>query len=963
MKRLFILAAALLAAMPCLSAQPKTTDELRAEFRADPNKYGGVYYVDDFSDRDLTPAPKGYKPFYISAYIRHGARYILYEKQYDHIWKALSGARKAGNLTPFGEEICTRFEEAYKQLKGRGGDLSPIGSAQQKAMGRRMIANYPEVFKGAATVHAFSTDVPRTALSMTYFLEGLRESNTKLQFHPSISYAEKHFLNPHSSDHLKVDKWFWSDVRAADAPWRKSYAEWFREKVDPEAILGRLFMDPSKVTKHAQSLTADLFALATDMQCVPVDASFWDLFTEEERFALWELDNYIYYAEKGPDPCNFKHGYSVSGYMLDDILTRAEKDIASGAVQADLRFGHDGCLRGLLTVMNIGDWQRIVPRDSVKNYWQVQDIPMAANLQLVFYRNRAGDILLKPLLNEKNLKLPFPAVQEPYYRWSDFLSYYRPRADEAIRIVEGGAPVNLSGTVFADGKPLSGVAVSDGIQVVRTDAGGRYRMYTDKRQGFVFVITPSGYVAGSEDGIRADFYAPLTKDMYTPEEHDFQLHSEDQSRYTVAFLTDVHLSNDPNRGDIGTFHETVMPFLRKEIAARKAEGPVYTMNLGDFTHELFWGLYGYGLEDGYKTFLGEQYPTLMYSVPGNHDNDPSVVGKDVDRRAESIYRRIFGPTCYSLNIGKEHWVMLDNIIYVNVEGKGKKAPGVKGDRSYVHGFSEDAMAFLRADLATLPDDARVILCTHCPIIKSDGSTYLRPQSQAAELDSLFARFGGVTAYGGHVHRMLFPESPDYPHIRQVWLPATSGNMWVTRPNPLLAGDGEDAGALFVRFGAGAPEEEYRTALYGERVMRIYDMNTVRDWFAGDAAFRRELDLCGERTDYADPAYRNCIYVNYWMFQPGETVEILEKGKPLPVERVTDEDPLFDLGFCPQWQGVEGAKLFVSHKARSSRHMFRAKARTARGEITVRVLDADGKVIRTETMVRPRPFSPESDIWK
>ena len=146
-------------------------------------------------------------------------------------------------------------------------------------------------------------------------------------------------------------------------------------------------------------------------------------------------------------------------------------------------------------------------------------------------------------------------------------------------------------------------------------------------------------------------------------------------------------------------------------------------------------------------------------------------------------------------------------------------------------------------------------------------------------------------------------------------------------------------------------------------MRIYDMNTVRDWFAGDAAFRRELDICGERTDYADPAYRNCIYVNYWMFQPGETVEILEKGKPLPVERVTDEDPLFDLGFCPQWQGVAGAKLFVSHKARSSRHMFRAKARTARGEITVRVLDADGKVIRTETMVRPRPFSPEADNWK
>ena len=963
MKRFLFLPAALLLAAVALSAQPKTTEQLRAEFQADPDRYGGVYYVDDFSERDLTPAPKGYKPFYISTYIRHGARYILYEKQYDHIRKAFAAARKADNLTPFGEEVCARYEEAYTQLKGRGGDLSSIGQAQHKALGARMIANYPEVFKGSAVVHAFSTDVPRTVLSMSYFLESLREANTKLQILPSVSYAEKHFLNPHSSDHMKVDKWFWSDVRSKDAPWRRSFAEWFHERVDPVTILARLFKDPGKATKDAQALTADLFALATDMQCVPVDASFWDIFTEDERFALWEMDNYTYYAEKGPDPCNFKHGYSVSGYMLDDILTRAEKDIASGAVQADLRFGHDGCLMGLLTVMNVGDWQRVVPRDSVKNYWQVQDIPMAANFQLIFYRNKAGDILVKPMLNEKNLKLPFPAVEEPFYRWSDFVAYYRPRADEAIRIVESGAPVNLSGTVFADGRPLEGVKVSDGIQIVRTDADGRYRMYTDKRQGFVFVITPSGYVARSEDGIRADFYAPLTEDRYTPEEHDFQLRSEDQSKYTVAFLTDVHLSNDPNRDDLRIFGDSVMPFLREEIAARKAEGPVYTMNLGDFTHELFWGLYDFTLEDGYKTFVNAQYPTLMYSVPGNHDNDPAMVGEDVDRRAEHIYRRLFGPTCYSLDIGGEHWIMMDDIIYINVEGKGKKAPGVKGDRTYRHGLTEDAMAFLRADLAEVPDGTRIIFCSHCPVLKADGHTYLKPAGQAAELDSLFTRFGVVECYGGHVHKMLHPEGEKYPHIRQTWIPATSGDMWVTRPNPLLCSDGEDAGVLFVRFGGEEPVQEFRTYLYGDRAMRIYDMNTVRSFYAKDPLFASEMANCGLKRDYSAPEYKNFVYVNYWEYRPGETVEILENGRPLEVERALETDPLFNLCFCVQWQGVEGARLFVSHKAPVSNHLFRAKARTARSPITVRVLDASGNILREETMTRPRPFSLEASNWK
>ena len=51
-------------------------------------------------------------------------------------------------------------------------------------------------------------------------------------------------------------------------------------------------------------------------------------------------------------------------------------------------------------------------------------LPMAANIQLVFYRNPKNpkaDLLVKALLNEEEATMPLPATSTPfYYRWTDF---------------------------------------------------------------------------------------------------------------------------------------------------------------------------------------------------------------------------------------------------------------------------------------------------------------------------------------------------------------------------------------------------------------------------------------------------------------------------------------------------------------------------------------------------------------
>ena len=58
-------------------------------------------------------------------------------------------------------------------------------------------------------------------------------------------------------------------------------------------------------------------------------------------------------------------------------------------------------------------------------------LPMAANIQLVFYRNPKNpkaDLLVKALINEEEATMPLPATSTPfYYRWTDFKKIYLAR--------------------------------------------------------------------------------------------------------------------------------------------------------------------------------------------------------------------------------------------------------------------------------------------------------------------------------------------------------------------------------------------------------------------------------------------------------------------------------------------------------------------------------------------------------
>ncbi|MBP5720684.1 MAG: calcineurin-like phosphoesterase C-terminal domain-containing protein [Bacteroidales bacterium] len=520
---------------------------------------------------------------------------------------------------------------------------------------------------------------------------------------------------------------------------------------------------------------------------------------------------------------------------------------------------------------------------------------------------------------------------------------------------------NIRGRVICDGRPVEGVPVSDGAAIVKTDASGRYDIASDKADGSVFIITPSGYIARTLDGLRPGFWQQLYLPADQEEIHDFVLEKQDQQRYTMLMLADIHLSNDPAREDLRRFREEVLPHICEQVAKASSAGPVYSINLGDTTHDVYWEELGFNESDGLRYLQDLPYPTPMYSIMGNHDHDPSIVGEDVDRRSGWRERDCWGPGAYSVNIGGDHWIFLDNIFYVNVKGKGKKAPGVAGDRSYKQILTDRQFDWLAADLALVDKDARIYICTHAPVFFTTAKDKLSmPKKQVDRIASLCEPFThDVTILSGHIHRNDIIDHDDYPKLHQRSLPATSGIMWTTTVGwPLYSSEGSDAGIWVGEFEAGsAPRYRLETYLYGEKYCRFYDLNEVGKAYRESEGIKKQQELFPDtRLDYGQSKWRNYVFLNYWGWEPGDTVEMFEKSRRLKVEDTQYEDPTKNLAF--ELPRVMNPYKHSSKRSKdSTHHMYAAKTSSAKTPVTVRIFASDGRVKFERTYQRPRPFDP------
>ncbi|MBO4525944.1 MAG: hypothetical protein J5692_05065, partial [Bacteroidales bacterium] len=448
-----LLLAALLAAAPTVN----------------PGKAAGVYYVYDYkAEPAMTPAPEGYEPFYISHFARHGARYCTGQQDSLAVW--LSKAEKAGVLTEFGAAFKERYDVAYESLRMRAGTLTEIGQDQHRTIARHMFSRFPEVFEGPTRAEAASTESGRVIMSMWSFLSSLQTLDDSLDITAEASSRFAPWLQPTH----KLSPYFIKINGGLGEYDRKAEKQFFSTTVPWKAITGRLFTSPDVVTEVLHSrpdkFIRALHSVVSDTECTGDDPSVYDgLFTPEEFTAVGRYAMARYFIMFGNFESSDNLPLRYASFTVENIISTADADIASGSTQLRLRFGHDTGLMPLLAFLDVnGFGGRTASALEGIEIYPVYNVPMGCSVQFVFFRNASGDVIFKLLLNEAEATLPLQAVSGPYYRWTDFKEHYLPliaAAKESIqRQLEN--PLETLKAVDWGWRPLEGSLVEVGSATV-----------------------------------------------------------------------------------------------------------------------------------------------------------------------------------------------------------------------------------------------------------------------------------------------------------------------------------------------------------------------------------------------------------------------------------------------------------------------------------------------------------------
>lgn len=495
----------------------------------------------------------------------------------------------------------------------------------------------------------------------------------------------------------------------------------------------------------------------------------------------------------------------------------------------------------------------------------------------------------------------------------------------------------VSGRVCdSNGIGIGGVPVSDGYEIVTTAYDGRYSIDTKKKLGLLFISTPSGYEPATCHGNRPDFWRLLTTPADEPETVDFALRKVDDSRFAFLALADNQISN--RGGDVNCFTSTTVPDVNATVGELRSEGyEPFLILLGDQSHDRFWKDYRYGLPQAYSDI--ERMNARVYSVMGNHDHDPTATN-DIDAGAE--WRRFIGPEYYSFDKGGVHFVVLDNEEIV------ENGPSLSqdGECVYKNKVRKAELEWLAKDLALVDKSTPVVLAMHAPLLAAPGMEEEFRLVNGAKLASLLAKFDTVEVISGHTHVSYAAQNGN---IHETNYGAVCGSWWLNARIDLgndnnICRDGTPSGyAVWTRTPEGFSNYFKGTGLDRSKQMRAYDLNCV------------EIDNAELSESFLPRRKKtNEVLVNVWSYGPGWKVEMFERGKPLKVERVRSQDPLF-LMSCSVPYIAKGKKLTGTVRPVFSWHMFKAKASKANSPIDIKVTDREGRVY-TRRLERPQPMT-------
>lgn len=238
---------------------------------------------------------------------------------------------------------------------------------------------------------------------------------------------------------------------------------------------------------------------------------------------------------------------------------------------------------------------------------------------------------------------------------------------------------NKNGLFDKGEKALAGVAVSDGLHVVKTGADGSFRLAGHPRERFIFITTPSGYKTDNRH------YLPISPATTS---YDFGLQpysggigKDGSHRY--LHISDTEIFNTDNQEDW-------VNNLRAYAANEKAAFIIHT---GDICYEK-----GLTQHIGLMNTAAMNCP-VFYCI-GNHD---LVKGE----RGEALFESIYGPVYYSFDAGSVHYI-------VTPMAGGDHAPGYR---------ISDVAAWMKNDLAQVPKGKPIVVFNHDLLTYGNQFTY------------------------------------------------------------------------------------------------------------------------------------------------------------------------------------------------------------------------------------------------
>lgn len=510
---------------------------------------------------------------------------------------------------------------------------------------------------------------------------------------------------------------------------------------------------------------------------------------------------------------------------------------------------------------------------------------------------------------------------------------------------ETGATVY--GMVSVEGKPLSGVAVSDGVDIVTTGKDGIYHLPSAKKNGLVFISMPSGYRIKSSMALYP-FWRSLKKDPDIPERVDFELISQVQNEFTLVAMPDIQLfSNSSASAFTGAFVNELNRYVKSNSSI-----PIYGITLGDMTWDWFWYANDFGIER-YIACLNTLRGIPVFHTVGNHDCDMQYNSLEEfqntgeDWTCMRKYRSLLGPTCFSYNIGGVHFVSLDNVITTNTGGTDDK-----NSRGCWRGVTAPDMEWLKKDLALVSAQTPVVVSLHIPLINRYGEpgttdqNSLSVNTKAQDIVAPFAKFKKILVLSGHSH-ILYNVARDISGVSVTeWNSgAICGDFWTTATNASInvCTDGTPGGyrLISVRDGIVTDCTYKGIGKDASYMFRSYDRNMMN----------LSRESLGDYTtgDIAGASKDNWVYIRVWDWKDSWKLSVKESGKQLNVTQFRSYDPLYMLLFTQK---------LTSNKPNITTNMFKVKASSQDSSLEITVTDEYGRSV-TEVMKRPKAFDVET----